>query len=80
MYYLLQSYTDCKSKTMFSIFLSAVNLLFVSFSSISCHGIDIGLTDVLKPGWAIAHSTHLSPTSRVAYNLTQEERGTKVWT
>ena len=80
MYYLLQSYTDCKSKTMFSIFLSAVISLFVSFSSISCHGIDIGLTDSLKPGWAIANSAHLSPTSLVAQK-TQEERGTKqtVW-
>ena len=79
--YLHQSYTDCKSKTMFSIFLSAVISLFVSFSSISCNVIDIGLTDLPKPGWAIAHSAHPSPTSRVAYNLTQEERGTKqtVW-
>ena len=63
MYYLLQSYTDCKSKTMFSIFLSAVIALFVSFSSISCHGIDLGLTDHPKAGWAIAHPTHPSPTS-----------------
>ena len=77
MSYLLQSYTDCKSQTMFSIFLSAVISLFVSFSAINCHVIDIGLTDLTKPGWAIAHSAHLSPTSLIAHNLTQEERGTK---
>ena len=80
MYYLLQSYTDCKSQTMFSIFLSAVISLFVSFSAINCHVIDIGLTDLSKPGWAIAHSA-LSPTNLNAHNLTREERGTKqtVW-
>jgi hypothetical protein len=25
--------------------------------------VDIGLTDLVKPGWAIDHPTHLSPTS-----------------
>ena len=63
---------------MFSIFLSAVILLFVSFSSISCHGIDLGSTDQPKPGWAIARPTHPSPTS---LDFTRQERGTKqtVW-
>ena len=63
---------------MFSIFLSAVILLFVSFSSKSCHGIDLGFTDQPKVGWAIARPTHISPTS---LSFTRQEHGTKqtIW-
>ena len=30
--------------------------------------VDIALTDLQKPGWAIAHSVHLSPTSLICKN------------